>query len=507
MKRLRLAFCAFLFLTACSRKPDANTLVMIIESTPANLDPRIGTDAWSERIDMLIFDSLVRRDEHFNLQPSVAARWEIPDPLTYIFHLRSGIRFHDGRPLASRDVKWTIDSMLNGAVRSARAATYQYVERIDAPDDFTVIFHLKEPFAGLLWNLADGAFGIVPYGSAAGFSQQPIGSGPFRFVSLQPDSEVILERNPAYWDAQRLPNIQRVRFAIVPDTTTRALELRKGSGDVALTALTPDMIWTMRSDHSLEIEQAPGTVYAYLAFNLRDPILKDARVRQAIAYAIDRRPMIEYLWRGLVRPASSILPPQSWAYSDSGLHYDHDLDRARQLLDAAGFRPAGDGIRVHLLMKTSNTDETTRLLAAVLQQQLRAVGIELDIRTMEFAAFYSDVTKGAFQLYSLRWIGGNQDPDIFEAVFATSSFPPRRANRGYYSNPRIDALVAQGRRELDQSKRAQIYAQIQQILARDLPYINLWYLDNVLVHTRRVQNLHLSPSGDYDFLTTAELSH
>ena len=507
MKRLRFAFCAFLFLAACSRKPDANTLVMIIESTPANLDPRIGTDAWSERIDMLIFDSLVRRDEHFNLQPSVAARWEIPDPLTYIFHLRSGIRFHDGRPLASRDVKWTIDSMLNGAVRSARAATYQYVERIDAPDDFTVIFHLKEPFAGLLWNLADGAFGIVPYGSAAGFSQQPIGSGPFRFVSLQPDSEVILERNPAYWDAQRLPNIQRVRFAIVPDTTTRALELRKGSGDVALTALTPDMIWTMRSDHSLQIEQAPGTVYAYLAFNLRDPILKDARVRQAIAYAIDRRPMIEYLWRGLVRPASSILPPQSWAYSDSGLHYDHDVRRAQLLLDAAGFRPAGDGIRVHLLMKTSNTDETTRLLAAVLQQQLRAVGIELDIRTMEFAAFYSDVTKGAFQLYSLRWIGGNQDPDIFEAVFATSSFPPRRANRGYYSNPQIDALVAQGRRELDQSKRAQVYAQIQQILARDLPYINLWYLDNVLVHTRRVQNLHLSPSGDYDFLTSATLGH
>jgi len=158
-------------------------------------------------------------------------------------------------------------------------------------------------------------------------------------------------------------------------------------------------------------------------------------------------------------------------------------------------------------MKTSNTDETTRLLAAVLQQQLRAVGIELDIRTMEFAAFYSDVTKGAFQIYSLRWIGGNQDPDIFEAVFASSSFPPRRANRGYYSNPRIDALVAQGRRELDQNKRKEIYAEMQRILARDLPYINLWYLDNVLVHTRRVHNLHLSPSGDYDFLTSATLGH
>ena len=499
-----ILFSSLLALTACARKPDANTLVMIIESTPANLDPRIGTDAWSERIDALIFDSLVRRDEHFNLQPSVAARWEIPDPLTYIFHLRSGVRFHDGRALSSRDVKYTIESMLDGTVRSARAATYQYVERIDAPDDFTVIFHLKEPFAALLWNLADGAMGIVPYGSAAGLSRNPVGSGPFRFVSLEQDNQVLLERNPDYWDRSRRPVIERVRLAIVPDPTTRALELRKGSADIALTALTPDSVWSMRNDHSLEIQQAPGTIYAYLGFSLRDSILQDVRVRQAIAYAIDRRPMVEFLWRGQARPAFSILPPQSWAYSDSGLHYDHDPGRARQLLDAAGFRAAPDGVRLHLVMKTS-TEESTRLLAAVLQQQLRAVGIALDIRTLESATFYSDVTKGAFQLYSLRWIGGNQDPDIFEAVFDSSSFPPRRYNRGYYSNPQVDALIAQGRRELDQGKRKLIYAQIQQILARDLPYINLWYLDNVLVHSRRVTNLHLSPSGDYDFLTSAEL--
>jgi peptide/nickel transport system substrate-binding protein len=158
-------------------------------------------------------------------------------------------------------------------------------------------------------------------------------------------------------------------------------------------------------------------------------------------------------------------------------------------------------------MKTS-TVESARLLAAVLQQQLRQVGIALDIRTYEFATFYSDVTKGAFQLYSLRWIGySNQDPDIFEDAFHTASFAPRRANRGYYSNPQMDRLLEEGRRTVDQEQRKRIYSEVQRILARDLPYINLWYLDNVLVHSSRVRNVDLGPSADYQFLNTAELAH
>ena len=156
-------------------------------------------------------------------------------------------------------------------------------------------------------------------------------------------------------------------------------------------------------------------------------------------------------------------------------------------------------------MKTS-TEESTRLLAAVLQEQLRQAGIALDIRTFEFATFLADVTKGAYQIHSLRWIGGNQDPDIFENLFDTASFAPKRANRTFYSNPRVDGLIREGRSTLDQQKRKAIYHEIQQILAHDLPYINLWYLDNVLVHTNRVRGIALGPSGNYDFLRTAELT-
>ncbi len=491
----------FLSALSCSSKPDANTLVMLIESSPTNLDPRVGIDAQSERIDNLIFDDLLSRGDDLNVAPGLAEKWDIPDALTYVFHLHSGVKFHDGRPLTSRDVKWTFDSLLQGKIRSTKAAVYKYVDNIDAPDPDTVVFHMKEPDATLLWNLSDGAMGIVPYGSLDEITLNPVGSGPFRFVSAETDREVILERNDNYWGGA--PKLARVRFAVVPDETTEALELRKGSGDIAINSLTPDTVVTLQKDSNLSVEHGGGTRLAYLGFNLRDPILKDVRVRQAIAYALDRRPMIQYLWRGLAEPARSVLPVQSWAYNGNVPDYPHDPDKANRILDAAGY-PIVNGVRFHIAMKTS-TDANTRLMVAVMQQQLRDVGIALDIRSFEFATFFSDVQHGAFQIYGLRWIGGNEDPDIFEYAFHSSKFPPNGANRDYYSNPRIDALIDRARREIDPKQRKPLYDEVQSILAEDLPYINLWYLDNVLVHTNRVRNLRLNPAGNYDFLRTAEL--
>jgi peptide/nickel transport system substrate-binding protein len=175
-----LCVAAILSFLSCSAKPDPNTLVMIIESSPTNLDPRVGIDAFSERIDSLIFDDLLSRGDDLNVAPGLAERWDVPDPLTYIFHLHHGVKFHDGRALTSRDVKWTLDSLLQGKILSTKKAAYHFVDHIDAPDDFTVIFHLKEADAALLWNLSDGAMGIVPYGSGDEMTFHPIGSGPFK---------------------------------------------------------------------------------------------------------------------------------------------------------------------------------------------------------------------------------------------------------------------------------------------------------------------------------------
>jgi peptide/nickel transport system substrate-binding protein len=502
-KALIVTFVLLLSALGCSRPPDPNTVTMVIESSPANLDPRVGTDGPSERIYELIFDALLKRDDHFAVQPGLAEKWENPDPLTYIFHLRRGVRFHDGRPLTSNDVKWTFDSVLNGSVRTPKSSTFQSIANVEAPDATTVIFHLKHPNVSLPWNVSEGAIGIIPAGSGADFNRTLIGSGPFRFIRQEQDKEVVMERNPDYWDAT--PKIERVRFIVVPDATTRILELRKGSADIALNAFTADAVETVRREGDLDVQQSPGTIYAYIGMNLRDPILSDVRVRRAIASAIDREALVKYLWRDEAKLADSVLPPQSWAHTDAGKH-SFDPQKARALLDEAGYRKGKDGTRFHLVMKTS-TEESTRLMAAVLQQQLRDVGIALDIKTFEAATFLSDVMKGEFQIYSLRWIGGNEDPDMFDLIFNSARIPPKGANRGFYRNARVDALIAQGSAEAKQEKRKLIYAELQQIVADELPYINLWYYDNVLVHSKRIADVEISPSGNYNFLKTAALKH
>lgn len=489
-------------LTGCRQKTiDPNTVTVVIESSPANLDPRMGTDAQSERIDELIYDALVKKDEHFNLEPDLATRWEMPDPLTYIFHLRAGVRFQNGQPFTARDVKWTLDSMRNHTLLTAKYQAYRNVDRIDTPDAETVVIHMRQPDSSLLWSLSDGAIGIVPYGSGNDFAQPPAGTGPFRFVSQEVDKEVVLERNPLSW--QGVPKISRLQFHVVPDGTTRALELRKGSADLAQNALTPDMTWSMRRDPTLATATVPGTEVQYLTFNLRDPYLRDVRVRQAIAYAMIRPLLISTLLRGEARPANSLLPPGHWAYNGDVAQYSFNPEKASALLDSAGYKSGRDGVRFHLTMKTSN-DEGTRLLAMALQQQLRAVGIALDVRSFEFATFYSDISRGAFAIYGLRWIGGNEDPDIFRYAFATSSFPPHGANRGHYSNTELDALLQKAAMESNQKIRQAAYDRAQEILAVDLPSLPLWFLDSVVIYNRRLSGVRASASGNFYFLETVD---
>jgi peptide/nickel transport system substrate-binding protein len=432
-----------------------------------------------------------------NLHGDLAASWDTPDPLTYVFHLKPNVRFHDHRPLTSADVKSTFEFILNPANKSPKRGGFRMVSQIDTPDALTVVFHLKEPYASFLVNLIPSALGIVPAGAPADFSRHPIGSGPFEFVSQSQDEDVRLVRNPDYFNGA--PAIRSIHFRIVPDAVVRALELRKGSADLEMSSLSPDLIPVLIKQPTLALTERPGTNFAYLGINLENPILARREVRQALAFATDRQALIRYLLRGQARVASGILPPNHWAYEPQVAQYTLDPARAEKLLDGCGFPRRANGLRFHLTLKTS-TEEQARLVGAALQEQWRRVGVDLELRPLELATLLSDAARGNFELTYARWVGANNDPDILEYVFSSKRFPPDGANRGHYRNPRVDALTDQIHVQPDREKRRALASEVQKIIAEDLPYIPLWFTDVVSVHRRELGDLPLSPTGDYDFL-------
>jgi peptide/nickel transport system substrate-binding protein len=498
---LLLCFITFLC-TSCSSTAttNPNSLTFLLESNPVNLDPRFAADAYSQRIDGLLFSSLLKRDAEMNLHGDLAESWETPDPLTWVFHLRKDVRFSDGNPVTSADVKSTFDFIRNPANKSAKRGAFRLVTAIDAPDPATVIFRLKEPYASFSINLIRPTTGIVPANAAADFGRKLTGSGPFQFVSQSQDDEVVIERNPNYSGATPA-KLSRIRFRIVPDAIVRALELRKGSADIEISSLTPDIIPVLVKQPTLALADRSGTNFTYLGVNLEDPILKHREVRQALAYATDRETLIKYLQHGQARVAAGIIPPNHWAYEPNVTQYTLDTARAEKLLDDVGFPRKPNGTRFSITLKTS-TDEQFRVLAAALQNQWRKVGVDLELRPLEFATVLSDAIKGNFQLNLLRWVGANNDPDIFEFVFSSKRFPPDGANRGHYHNPRIDALTDQIRPEMDQAKRKALCSEAQKILADDLPYLPLWFTDVTSSHRKSLGQFELSPTGDLDFLAS-----
>ena len=490
-------------------------VVFLIESNPANLDPRYAVDGQSQRIGALLFSGLVKRDDEMNLHGDLAENWETPDALTYVFHLKKGVKFHDGREVTSKDVKATIEFMMNPANRSPKRGAFRTIGSIEAPDAYTVVFHLKEPAASFLWNMERSAVGIAPADAGSDFARHPIGSGAFRFVSQTQDDAVVLEKwrgenssmsgadkgRDSAQNARKKEDalVERVTFRIVPDAIVRALELRKGSADVEMSSLSPDMIPVLAKHETLEVSERPGTNFAYLGMNMEDAILKHREVRQALAYATDRETLIKYLLRDEAKVASGLLPPNHWAYEPDVKKYGYDPAEAEKLLDAAGYPRKSDGVRFALTLKVS-TEEQARTLGAALQEQWRKIGVKLEVHPEELATLFADLGKGQFQICYLRWVGANNDPDVFELVFSSKRIPPDGPNRGRYRNAQVDALTDGIRTEMNREKRKELCSEVQKIVAEDLPYIPLWYTDVVSVHAKRLGEIALTAAGDYEFL-------
>ena len=505
--------------TGC-RRSQSNVFVIALGDNIRTIDP-IGSpsvDAASERVRTLMFNSLVRKNERFDYVGELAEITRSDDGTAFTFAIRDGVKFHDGRALTSADAKYTLDLVFSSDF--AKSASFyegvgaekkSYIKSVEAPDAKTVIVTLTKPWTGLLSNLVPVA--IIPKDSYESQKTHPLGSGPFKFRSYDTSQQVVdLEANADYWEGP--PHIQQLRVRVIADTNALQAELRSGRVDLAPlpTSLSPDAVKLLGEDSNLQVIQFTGSNVNLLTLNCSAAPLNDLRVRQAIAYAIDREGLIRDLLLGQGKLAHSILPEESWAYH-AGQVYTFDPARAKQLLDEAGYRDLdGDGPQMRLpkpvVFKVSGSSVAAKNYAGVMQNYLKNVGIPVEIQTAELNTLFDELRRGNFQIFYGQWVGGNQDPIFFKDLFATSEIPTEaRAsrNRSRYSNSELDALLDEAVNTFDRAKAKELYRQIQDIVSRDVPVLPLWYQANIVIAKRNVKNIKVDASGDWGFVKQVQV--
>ena len=490
---------AALVISACApqtrRTPD-DTLVVLVEATINTADPRATLNNNDSKLSKLVAPGLTAVDTA-DSKPrlELASKIDHLDDRTIDVAIRGDARFSDGSPVTADDVAKTYGSVLDQA--STSGAHKMLTERmfaVEAIKPDVVRFHLKGPLATFE---SDIDFGIVSFHQGAPDSRRVIGAGPYRLDSLT-DDLVELSANPYYFGDP--PKVPKLEIKIVRDAAARLLMLVGGSADVIQNAVRLDLVSAVRVRPRVHVDADRGTILTYLMMNNADPVLADRRVRQAIALAVDRPALIAGKLGGLGIPATGLLPPANWAYSSDVRHYDRDLAAARRLLDDAGLRdPDGAGPlpRLRLVYKTS-ADQFRVAIARVIVAQLAEVGIEVELRSFEFATFFADVKKGAYQLASMQTTDIT-DPDFYFMYFHSSWIPspatPDGFNRWRYRNARVDELTTLGRQETDRAKRKQIYDEVQRIVAEDVPIVPLWHEDNVVLSNVDVQGYTMSPNA------------
>jgi peptide/nickel transport system substrate-binding protein len=369
-----------------------------------------------------------------------------------------------------------------------------------------LIVTLNKPWVGLLSNLV--AIPIIAKDSYESQKTHPMGTGPFKFVNYDNTQQVVdLEAFPEYWEgAAKLP---MVRVRVIPDMNAMQAELQSGRVDIAPmpTSLQPDAVKRLEGDPNLQVKVFNGSNVLLLTINTASAPLDNVKVRQAIAYAIDRQTIINTLVAGYGKVAHSIIPEESWSYS-TGQTYSYDPAMAKRMLDEAGFRdPDGDGPRMRfdkpVRYGVSGSSIAGRNYAVVIQNQLQAVGIPVEIQTYEGNTLFDEMRRGNFQIGYSQWVGGNQDPIFYKDLFATSEIPTETKisrNRSRYSNPELDKLVEEAVNTFDRQKARELYVRIQEIVSRDMPVFPLWYQSNIVIARKNVGNIQVNASGDWGFV-------
>lgn len=482
-----------LSLAGCDDPEPDLTLRMGLANAPRNLDPRFATDATSERINRLLYRRLVEFDAASLPVPSLA-RWEQRSPTRYLFTLgEDGRDFSDGSRLDSGDVAATYESILDPANASPHRALLSIVQdmRTQGPD--RIEFRISTPDPLFPAYLGIGILPAALIRNDHPFQTEPVGTGPFRFIDWPQPGRLLLERAR---DGRRL------ELLTVKDPNVRVMKLLRGEIQMLQNDLSPELLGYLRGRSKVRVREMGGANFSYLGFNLEDPVTSRLTVRRAIAHAIDREAILRFLFRGAGRLAEAMFPPEHWAGAKGLSGYAYDPDRARALLAAAGFGPERP---LRLVYKTSSDPFRVRL-ATVIQAQLAQVGIQVDVRSYDWGTFYGDIKAGRFQLYSLSWVG-IRTPDIFRYVFHSASVPPEGANRGRYRSPRADRLIEAARSAQDLDRQAALYRELQELLLGELPYVPLWYEDQIYACRNEVEGYRLAPDGNYDGLVDVDPEH
>lgn len=493
------------------------TLTMLEFTNPSALCTIATTSAATAIVHSKIFDSLLEFEgPDMKPKPGVAESWSSsPDKLTWTFKLRKGVKFHDGHPMTSADVKFSMEKIV-GVFHSRGAKLMKLVKSVEAPDDYTVVFKLKSPVPFFLTSFEPGEAPILPMhilGSQnikdkklvrqSPFMQHPIGTGPFKLVEFKKGSHIILERNPDYWMAGR-PYLDKIVYRILPDDSARVIAMEKGEADVATYGNVPEVEIERlgKLPHikaTSEGMEAIGPV-ANFTLNLRNKYLSNLKVRQALNYALDRKTIANVIWYGQARPTVTPFFPGSSYYDNKLPMYEYSFDKANKLLDEAGFKRDPNGIRFKLRIDFIPYGATWQRLAEYTKQQFKKIGVDSDLRSLDFAGWNKAIfTDWDFDL-TATFGNGYYDPVIGIARYYVTSSITKGAsftNASSWSNPQVDKLFEQAAVETDEGKRRQMFFKIQEFMYNELPHLHLVAMPTVTMYNKRVHGLTVNGISPY----------
>ncbi len=502
------------FLYGCTREPEIkspNTITVGSLADAKRLLPFLASDSASGEISGYIFNGLTKYDKNITIIGDLAEAWDIsPDGLTITFRLRKGVKWHDGKELTADDVLFTYRTVTNPKVPTPYSSVYGPVDTVEVKDPHTVAVRYKEPYAPALesWGM-----GIIPKHVLEGkdvtspeLNRNPIGTGPYKLKEWVTGQKIVLEAFDDYFEGR--PNIDRFVARIIPDTATMFLELKFGGIDYM--GITPPQYKLQANTdffrRYFQTFRFPAFGYTYLGFNLLDPLFSDKRVRQAMAHAVNKQEIIAGVLLGYGTPCTGPFPPESWAYNPDVRDYEYSPERAKALLAEAGWKTNAYGLiekkgRTFSFTVLVNQGNDARIKTAqILKEQFRRIGIEMNIKVLEWQAMLHDfIDKKRFEAIILGW-ALSRDPDLYD-IWHSSKTKEEEFNFISYRNDEVDRLLLEGRQTFDREKRKRIYHRIHALLAEDQPYLFLYVPDALPVLHKRFEGVEKAPLGIwYDFI-------